>query len=165
MKKQYTKKQITEAIAYWKKQLNESHSDDPVVKIVAISQTGINSYDLIPPKLLKQFNIFTSKENEVYVNTRGESTDSADKLVIGLEYDQRSHTVILVCSDKFFVDGGVSYDRVYEYAAQHQARYFDYRDSGNDEITEKPPCDMVQAYSNRYDGESGVVFNFNYRFR
>ena len=37
MKKQYTKKQITEAIAYWKKQLNES-SNDGADKCIAITQ-------------------------------------------------------------------------------------------------------------------------------
>ena len=37
MKKQYTKKQITEAIAYWEKQLNES-SNDSADKCIAITQ-------------------------------------------------------------------------------------------------------------------------------
>ncbi len=37
MKKQYTKKQITEAIAYWQKKLNESSSDS-ADKCIAITQ-------------------------------------------------------------------------------------------------------------------------------
>ena len=36
MKKQYTKKQITEAIAYWKKQLNEDVNEENVVTLVPI---------------------------------------------------------------------------------------------------------------------------------
>ena len=37
MKKQYTKKQIIEAIAYWKKRLDESSSDS-ADKCIAITQ-------------------------------------------------------------------------------------------------------------------------------
>lgn len=80
MKKKYTKKQITEAIAYWKKQLktiNESHDytinshkecDDGVLSIKAV-KTCRNDYDCIVNalKALFDFNsILPLDHDELY---------------------------------------------------------------------------------------------------
>lgn len=46
MKKQYTKKQITEAIAYWKKQLNENKTRPTGLRLDAQFSNGFGADEL-----------------------------------------------------------------------------------------------------------------------